>query len=376
MGRHLASFIIAVGIAVMCTLGVSAETTGFFSLRFQSNSVRPGETVKLVLSANSNNLTENIAGFRVLLHYDEDKLIFKRAETADQIKSGTFSCQDWGGKIMGTYVCDGKSAPKLRGNCISFVFAVREDVSGKAQASAEVYEIIDWSENFLTDDPERNLSVTIKEPDPAEAFLTRLEPSTGELSPPFSSDTYNYFLEVDSSVTAVDFDTSAEGASVKFSRRTLQKAGEDTRIVITVTSEDKTEKTEYVVTVRRALPVDSEPESSSVVSESQQPEDVGGMLSSAATESESGQNVDHGQSGGALYQPAESKAEIPLESNIAKTENTGAETATGQMVNVYGDRNLYIVGNQMDAFAVGVLSALFCMLLGGGLLPLLKKKQK
>ncbi len=280
MGRHLASFIIAVGIAVMCTLGVSAETTGFFSLRFQSNSVRPGETVKLVLSANSNNLTENIAGFRVLLHYDEDKLIFKRAETADQIKSGTFSCQDWGGKIMGTYVCDGKSAPKLRGNCISFVFAVREDVSGKAQASAEVYEIIDWSENFLTDDPERNLSVTIKEPDPAEAFLTRLEPSTGELSPPFSSDTYNYFLEVDSSVTAVDFDTSAEGASVKFSRRTLQKAGEDTRIVITVTSEDKTEKTEYIVTVRRALPAESEMSSSDPIS--QKPETSSGAVPSGA----------------------------------------------------------------------------------------------
>lgn len=375
MGRYLASFMIAVGIAVICAFGVSAESTSLFSFRFQASSAKPGETVKLVLSANQNSLEDNIAGFRILLNYDEDKLIFKRADTADQIKSGTFFCQDWGGRIMGTYVCDGKSAPKLTGDCISFVFSARDNVSGKAQVSAEVYEIVDWSEKFLEDEPQRSLAVSIQAPDPADAFLTYLEPSVGALSPPFSSDTYSYSLNVDSSVTSVDFDTAATGASVKVSRRTLQKAGEDTRIVITVTSEDKSKKTEYVVTVHRALPVASEPETISSETGAQEPGSSSESALSNASKIESRQNSDSEPTNGSS-RPANAEKEMPRKSNNPGPITGETVPSLSRTVNVYGDRNLYVVSNQMDAFAAGILVALFCMLLGGILLPFLKKKPK
>lgn len=377
MNRRLANIIIAAVAVMVCTFRVSAESPSLFSFRFQADSAKPGETVKIVLAANQNSLTDNIAGFRILLNYDEDKLIFKRADTTAQIKSGTFFCQDWGGKIMGTYVCDGKSAPKLTGDCISFVFSVRENVSGKAQVSAEVYEIVDWSEKFLEDEPQKSLSISIQAPDPAEAFLTYLEPSVGELLPPFSPDTFSYSLYVDSSVTAVDFDTAAAGASVRVSRRTLQKAGEDTRIVITVTSEDKSEKSEYIVTVRRALPVESEPETSGGASVSQKPESSSGPAPSSTPESEGGQDPGiESEHSKVSSQPAGTGTEAPRESNSSEPANGEATPAPNQTVNVYGDRNLYVVGNQMGAFAAGVLVALFCMLLGGILLPFLKKKPK
>ncbi len=68
-------------------------------------------------------------------------------------------------------------------------------------------------------------------------FLTALQPSVGNLEPPFSPDILDYTLQVDAEVSSVTFQANAtEGATISVNRKTLYKSGSTTEIVVTVRS--------------------------------------------------------------------------------------------------------------------------------------------
>ncbi len=84
------------------------------------------------------------------------------------------------------------------------------------------------------------------------AMLERLIPVQGELSPPFSSEILDYTMEVPYEIEQMQFHTrAAENGSVSVDRSSLGGAGSLTMFTITVTSEDKSQKEIYTVTVRR-----------------------------------------------------------------------------------------------------------------------------
>ena len=82
---------------------VAAAATEYFSAALSAESVYPGETVRVELSANSGALAEGEqpAAFRARLEYDSARLHFLRTETSDQIQSGAFQFYDDGESVTG-----------------------------------------------------------------------------------------------------------------------------------------------------------------------------------------------------------------------------------------------------------------------------------
>ena len=345
-----------------------------FSFELESASVRQGDTVRLKLNASRNDLAVPVAGFRVSVFYDPDRVVFQRAETSDQVQSGAFQYYARDDQVVGVYVCDGVSAPRLQGNCITFLFSVREDADpGKTGISAEIDQIVDWTDKLH---PEENMGqeVTLKINPPlsSEALLASLVPSQGVLEPPFSPDVPEYSLDVDADVSSVEFSASAEDdGSVKINRKTLQRAGLSTEILITVTSADKKSKTQYLVTVNRA-------EKEILPSSDPPPEERdGGEAEVKSVNSETGTKKVNSETGA---KSASSGAGTKNAGAGTGAKNVGSGTGTKGAAKdapgaaaepaqtqqaapvVYGDRNLYIVGSQTPSYLFWILIVCVCIL--------------
>ena len=86
----------------------------------------------------------------------------------------------------------------------------------------------------------------------ADASLLSLTPATGNLTPAFDPDIYQYNLTVPFEVTTMTFTAEVpEGATYRVNRKNLGAGGSDTLFRITVTAEDGETKKEYHVTVHR-----------------------------------------------------------------------------------------------------------------------------
>ncbi|MDO4460076.1 MAG: cadherin-like beta sandwich domain-containing protein [Clostridia bacterium] len=91
-----------------------------------------------------------------------------------------------------------------------------------------------------------------KEEGNSEALLLSLSPSDGKLNEEFSPYIQNYTMSVTYKIKQIEFDcTVSEGASYKVNRRNLGSGGSTTDFEITVTSEDKTNKNIYMISVSR-----------------------------------------------------------------------------------------------------------------------------
>lgn len=359
-----------------------AASQSYFSVSAVQAAAYPGETIRIQLSADSDNLSETdvIAAFRMILTYDNSKLNFVKAETTAQIQSGAFQYYSDGETVTGVYACDGISAPRLRGSCLTFVFSVPEDAApGKTEIGVQIDQSADWSEKLIPQyDQSQTVPVSIKPALSQDAQLTDLVPSTGKLHPAFSPDIAEYTLRVGSSVSSIQFQADpASGASARISRRTLLRAGETTEIVITVTAQDKKAKSQYLVNVIRAqAPVSSgedpklpEPGSSSIKPQkdsSSKTTSSGTKQTAAATKSTASSKSTKTSSRKATSsKPAAAKTS----SSKKASEKTSAEAPTPQQDNVNamapaGERNLYIMGGQSDAVPQWILAGCVMVLTG------------
>lgn len=345
----------------------AAAAAEYFSAALSAESVYPGETVRVELSANSGALAEGEqpAAFRARLEYDSARLHFLRTETSDQIQSGAFQFYNDGESVTGVYACDGLSAPKLNGVCITFVFAVPEDADpGSAGIAVHIDQTVDWSERLLPQyDRETQLSFSIKPALSQDASLLSLVPSTGRLRPDFSSDIAEYELRVGSNISSVKFQAdAADGGAVRVNRQSLQRAGETTEIVVTVTAENKKSKSQYLIRVNRAESLASaEPEESARPAASSSPEKQSAGKQTA--EKPSSSQKSSGSASSKASASSSSKSASSKSSSKASSKSISSPAAVNpgtaaepEAVQTGGTRNLYIVGGQTDNLPIWILA--------------------
>ena len=86
-----------------------------------------------------------------------------------------------------------------------------------------------------------------------DAYLLSLTPATGNLTPAFDPEIYQYNLAVPFEVTTMTFTAEApEGATYRVNRKNLGAGGSDTVFEITVTAADGETRQVYTVTVHRS----------------------------------------------------------------------------------------------------------------------------
>lgn len=319
-----------------------AAAVPYFTFGIDESPASEGDTVRLRIDANR--MDDPAAGFRIRVGYDGDLLEYTGTETSSRIGSGTFQINPDGDPIYGVYVCDTSKgyAPSLSGNIISFVFRVREGARGEdTDLSVSIDQICNFDAEQLSLTCSGELPLRIDPGLSSEAALESLEPLVGTLEPEFSREVYQYALRVGYEVDSVEFRAdAADGGTVKISRKTLNRAGTQTQIVVTVTAEDGKTKALYTVTVERA----ARPETSAAGSG---PVSGGGPEEESRAASGAGQgNTEEGR-----------QSSVPAgASPVSRKENAGeAETVT---------RNLYFVGNRMPEYLVGMLACALCIVTG------------
>lgn len=347
---------------------VFAAATEYFTAAFSATAAYPGETVRITLSAHSSALMESElpAAFRTQVSYDSTRLHLLRVETTEQIQSGAFQYYDDGEYVTGVYACDGLSAPKLNGDCIRFVFSVAENADpGTTNVTVQVDQTADWNERLLPQyDRNTNLSFFIKPALSQNASLQKLVPSTGKLKPEFSPDVAEYDLRVGADISTVKFQANAEdGGTVRINRQTLQRAGETTEIVVTVTAEDKKSKSQYLIRVNRAESLgstDSESKADKLPSSS-----VSGKQSSSKnaaekiTSSQKSRSTSSSKSSNSKSASSKStKTSVKSTSSkiTSSLKASSEEKAEPTVVHADGTRNLYIVGGQSNSLPIWIMA--------------------
>ncbi len=375
----IAGILFALVFALLPPAGGQAAETGF-SFALDRNSAKAGDMVKLNVSAQSG--AENAAGFRVRVSYDEDVLRFLGTETTGPT-NGTLRTNSSSNPIYSVYVCSvgSGSAPKLSGKIATFVFQVKDGAeAGSTQLNAQADQICDFDGNGIDADCIRSANLNVTAPS-NEALLTGLVPSQGTLQPAFSPDRTDYGLSVGASVSSVTFQAdAASGGTVKISRKSLNAAGSDTQIVVTVTSADKSVQRQYFTLVSRAAKAIS---SSASGSASEIKNDPPSAQAGGKTVVKPGART---ASGEVENKPSASESGAPpiLEgapSGQAETAG-GAFSASQERAVAAQTREtsppaaLNVVQNRMPAYFAGMFACVFCMSAGAAACLWLSAKPK
>lgn len=294
------------------------DTKDYFSFTTSKEDVLMNDEIHITIIANEINMNETIAGFRLTVEYDSSKLTLKRVDTSSQIENGTFRYHMAGDTMTGIYVCDGTAAPKLTDECMTLVFRVNDDaVFGETSVSAQIDQVVDWNAKQLPSVSSVTSIFNIIPEFTKEAVLTKLVPSQGTLEPEFDSYIQEYSLQVGPEVEQILFELeAADGGIARVNRKNLGKQGSTTQFIITVTSSDKMNKSQYTVNVTRGEKIKEESSSKSVAS-------------------------------------SRSKPNGSAKQTTAEDDDYG--TLSTDTI-FYGDRNLYIVGNQMPSYLVYMIA--------------------
>ena len=380
--RILVTALFLVFIFPFYVSALSSADGEYFSYSLSTTKAVPNDIIKLYINANKKDITA--AGFRLKITYDESILKYIGTETSSLIKNGTMRTNDSESPIYSVYVCntDKSSAPKLYGNIICYVFQVKSAAdAGKTAITAAADQICDYDGNQLKANCDGTLCVNINEASSDEAYLTQLEPLSGSLTPVFSSEIHDYTMDVPYSVSSVEFQSSAgDGGSVKINRKTLYAAGKSTVITATVTSADKQNKTQYIVTVRRKAKPQSSSSASLPRQSSSAPQTSGTGKTSVGSKTK--RKTKSGSSTGAGKTKSNSSAgtkKIKYKNTSSPeytsgyedeyTENTyGAEelalSSAGAAASAATPRNIYITANGMPAYMGGMLITIICIMCG------------
>lgn len=378
--RVLTALILAVFFTMqMITIPAAAEWSGF-SFQLSSQSVSKEDIVELKVRLNQSTA---VAGFRVRVAYDDSVLQYVGTESSPDMENGTLQTNGESNPVYSVYVCNVEKeyAPRLSGTVLTFLFQVKEDAPiGDTALSASIDEVCDYSGDSLDMDSYTTLPLNIKQNVSKQAYLTALEPSQGTLSPEFSPNVTYYNLSVGSDVRSVTFQANAaENASVKVSRKSLNDAGTDTPILVTVTSSDGKTQTQYHITVSRAKKEE----------ESEASEDSKACTThSSSSKSKARHTLDSSQhlprsKFSRLRRTSESEAAERALQAVKKKKNRSrhseqAETSsqavmgeeTVQNVPVAAENHvqsasgLTIVQNRMPTYFIGMLAAGFCIVIG------------
>ena len=293
------------------------DTEDYFTFTVSKENVLLNDEIRIAVIANELNMNETIAGFRVIVEYDSSKLTLKRVDTSSQVESGTFRYHIAGDTMTGIYVCDGTAAPQLTGECMTLIFRVNEDAFlGETSVSVQIDQVVDWNAEQLPSVSSLTSIFHITPEFTKEAVLTKLIPNQGTLEPAFDPYIQEYFLQVGPEIEQILFELeAADGGIAKVNRKNLGKQGSTTQFVITVTSSDKRNKSQYTVNVTRGEKI----------------------------REESGKNS------------APDRSKISGTTKQTSEEDIDDETPHTDTI-FYGDRNLYMIGNQMPSYLIYMIA--------------------
>jgi hypothetical protein len=356
------SLFLTFSLLVCMGIVVSAKTMPYFTYSLDKAEADCGDFVKLQI--NANRVSDPAAGFKITVGYDSSVLSFICTETSSKIKSGTLVTNCDNNPIYSVYVCntDKNEAPELSGNIISFVFKVNDDASlGKTYINAHLNDVCNYQAKDLNLNIAEELSLNVINSDKntsaeSKALLSALHPLQGVLVPSFSPNVYKYSMEVDSDVTSVEFAASAyDGGAVKINRKSLQKPGTVTPILVTVTSEDKKGKAYYAVNVKR---LSASEKGSSETNKGSNISKKKSSKSPTGTKKVNGNNKSDKVSNNKTNTKDDSY--IPASDSLSKNGQSTQPPGDVQA----GSRNIYVIGNQTPVYIIGMLTAVLCILVG------------
>ncbi len=232
-------------------LTAKGEETVWFLWECQEEAV-PGEKVSLLLSLEGT-CPQNISTFRARVTFDPSVLEFRGLQAEGETEEEEYSYHEKEGTVVLIFLSDhaGVSANGDKKELCSFNFLMKESVEdGTIPVAVELDGVgTDQLQELQFPNPQE-AEISIVTPDYS---LQALQPDTGALQPEFRPDILQYTLEVPYSLDRISFFAKAirEDASVKVSRKTLEKAGETTTIKITVRSPDGIVQKTYEVAVYR-----------------------------------------------------------------------------------------------------------------------------
>lgn len=237
----------------LCTPCFTAkgEETAWFLWEYQEEAA-PGEKVSLLLSLEGT-CPQDISTFRARVTFDPSILEFRGLQAEGETEEKEYSFHEREGVVILIFLSDhgGISVDGDKKELCSFNFLMKESAEdGVIPVTIELDGIgTDQLQELQLPNP-RKAEISIVTPDYS---LQALQPDTGALQPEFRPDILQYTLEVPYSIDRVVFFAKAmrEDASVKVSRKTLEKAGETTTIKITVRSPDGAVQKTYEVAVYR-----------------------------------------------------------------------------------------------------------------------------
>lgn len=326
------------------------ESTEYFTLTTSKEEIAENEEVRISIIANNVDLQENIAGFRLNVKFDSTKLTLKRVDSSSQIQNGTFRYNVNEDNMIGIYVCDGTSAPKLTGECMTLIFRVNDGaVMGDTSVSVQIDQVVDWNAEQMPSVSNLTSIFILKPVFTREAILTKLVPNHGALEPSFDPYIQEYTLNVGAEVDQILFDLeAADEGTARVNRKNLGKQGSTTQFIVTVTSADKKNKSQYIVNVNRG-----------------EKEGAGSTSSAKSSSSKSSSSKSS----------AKSKTDGTKDEEDKGGNDIGEDTGTI----FYGDRNLYIVGNQMPSYVMymilgGIGILIICIV--AAFIVIVRKKKK
>jgi hypothetical protein len=245
------------------------------SLNTPKEKILPGESVSVtpVFEVSSK---LNVSAFMIIINFDSSKLDLKSVFPMESILPSEIKAKQEGGGVTVIFLSKGSGIDILPGKEFSFFkieFKARNEI-GDTEISANLDGLGNCSAEPLFSFPINPVEISICEPMQNDCTLRSLEVRGAFMDPEFAPAIFNYSVDALYNKKYIDFSTEASGledffevneysikliaeatnpkASVKINRKTLEKAGEPTDVVITVTSEDKTEKVRYRVRVNRA----------------------------------------------------------------------------------------------------------------------------
>lgn len=196
-----------------------------------------------------------MAAFRARIAYDSSRLEFRGVQAEGETGEKDFRFSKKQDSVIVVYMSEGTgvSIDGAVKELLTLKFLVKEDaVNGQAEVKLDLDGVGSDQLRDLQADGSVQGAVSVAAPDYS---LAALQPDVGSLSPSFQPEITEYTLEVAGTVDRVTFYAIAanEAASVKVSRKTLEKAGESTLIQITVRGQDGKVKKTYEVTVSRGI---------------------------------------------------------------------------------------------------------------------------
>lgn len=263
-----------------------AASSIYFYFNQEKEDIYQNDDFTLSFSVRSNEKT-SIGTFSLTLNFDAEVIEFKKLKlngiADNEVK---YMCSD--GELTVIYLRkdSGITTDPIKDiKLFDVKFKTKENADlGTTNIRAKFDGLGDVDANPIDYSFQDSLEVNIKPPKEYDCTLQDLVTLEGDLTPEFSPDITNYSLNVPYKVDRIDVyaQPNDSSATVKVSRKTLQKAGVPTIIKVTVTSKDKSAKLVYQITVNRSLKEDDESFGSTNSKSSKSPKSSNGSLSNKA----------------------------------------------------------------------------------------------